>query len=80
MLKVKLAPTGKKHQRSYQIVIAEGKSKITGNKLDVLGHFHPLVSKTDPARFVIDLEKLKSWIARGAQVTPKIRKLAHLDK
>lgn len=80
MLKVKLAPTGKKHQRHYQIIIAEGKSKITGKKLDVLGHFHPLVSKSDPARFVVDLEKLKTWIGRGAQVTPKIRRLVHLDK
>jgi small subunit ribosomal protein S16 len=41
MLKIKLQPTGKRHQRFYRIVVAEGKSKLSGKVIDTLGTYNP---------------------------------------
>jgi len=77
MLMIKLAPTGKKHQRHYRVVVTEKKTKLTGNHQAVLGHYHPLLAKSDPRRLVLDQALLAQWIARGAQLTDRVRKLAN---
>ncbi|MBI2587326.1 30S ribosomal protein S16 [Candidatus Amesbacteria bacterium] len=73
MLKIKLTPTGKKHQIHYRIVVAEENTKLTGAPVATLGHFHPSTH-----HLTIDHELLQSWVAKGAQPTAKIRDLLHL--
>lgn len=74
MLKIKLQPTGKKHQRSYRIVVAEGKSKLSGKVIDSLGSYNP----HDPENKIqIDEKNYQSWVAKGAQPTDTIRKLVN---
>jgi small subunit ribosomal protein S16 len=73
MLKIKLAPLGKKHEIHYRIIVAEEHSKLTGDRLVVLGHYHPL-----QGTLKVDLEEVKSWISKGAQPTDKIRRLLRL--
>jgi len=75
---IKLAPTGKKHQRHYRIVLTEKKKKLTGSHQAILGHYHPLLAKTNPDRLVVDQAKVTHWISQGAQVTDRIRKLVHV--
>ena len=72
MLKIKLQPTGKKHQRFYRIVVAEGKSKLSGKVIDTLGSYNP----HDPENIiVINKENYQLWLNKGAQPTDTIRKL-----
>jgi small subunit ribosomal protein S16 len=72
MLKIKLQPTGKRHQRSYRIVVAEGKSKLSGKVIDSIGSYNP----HDPENKIqINKENYQSWLAKGAQPTDTIRKL-----
>ena len=72
MLKIKLQPTGKKHQRYYRIVVAEGKSKLVGKVIEILGTYNP----HDPEnRIEINKENYQSWLSKGAQPTDTIRKL-----
>ncbi len=73
MLKIKLQPTGKKHQRSYRIVVAEGKSKLTGTVLEILGTYNP--HEEDEKKITINKESYDSWLSKGAQPTDTIRKL-----
>lgn len=72
MLKIKLQPTGKRHQISYRIVVAEDKSKLSGTVMDILGTYNPHLTENQ-----IDLDKAKydSWLKKGAQPTDTIRKL-----
>ncbi|MFA6518658.1 MAG: 30S ribosomal protein S16 [Candidatus Shapirobacteria bacterium] len=70
MLKIKLFPKGKKHQRTFRIVIAENTSKYNGNVVDDIGFFTP---QTDT--LTIDQEKLNSWIKKGAKATAGVDKL-----
>ena len=70
MLRIKLAPTGKKGNIHYRISVVEGKSKLTGDPVEVLGHYHPTENK-----LTLDEERLKFWIGQGAQISDRVKKL-----
>lgn len=70
MLKIKLFPKGKKHQRTFRIVVAENTSKYNGKVTDDLGFFTPQTKVLN-----IDQEKLKIWIKNGAKPTVGVAKL-----
>ena len=72
MLKIKLQPTGKTHQRYYRIVVAEGKSKLTGTVVAQLGTYNPHDAEN---KIVIKKEDYQLWINKGAQPTDTVRKL-----
>jgi small subunit ribosomal protein S16 len=72
MLKIKLQPTGKKHQRFYRIVVAEGKSKLSGKVIDTLGTYNP---HDVDNKIEINKENYQLWLNKGAQPTDTIRKL-----
>lgn len=75
MLKIKLAPFGKKHQRHFRLVVTERREKLTGHHLDVLGHYHPLLPRSDKSRLVIHSAKVTYWLSQGVQPTDRIRRL-----
>jgi small subunit ribosomal protein S16 len=72
MLKIKLQPTGKKHQRSYRIVVAEGKSKLSGKVLESIGTYSPHETEN---KITVDKEKYTEWQKKGAQPTETLKKL-----
>ncbi len=73
MLKIKLQPTGKKHQRSYRIVVAEGKSKLSGKVLDSIGTYNP--HEEPEKKITVNQESYQAWLKKGAQPTETLRKL-----
>lgn len=75
MLKIKLFPRGKKHQRSFRIVVAEARSKSNGNFVADLGFFTPQTKTLN-----IDKEKLNQWIKNGAKLTYGVDRLLNPDK
>lgn len=75
MLKIKLFPRGKKHQRTFRIVAAESRTKFNGNFVDDLGFYTPQTKTIQ-----IDQEKLKTWVKNGAQITIGVDKLLNPDK
>lgn len=70
MVKIKLLPTGKKHAIQYRVVVAEENSKLTGSPVDLLGTY-----QTKPEKLNLDTEKLQAWLAKGAQLTPGVRRI-----
>jgi len=75
MLKIKLSPRGKKHQRTYRIVIAEQHSKVDGRFIDELGFYTPQTKTLN-----IDQDKLARWQKNGAQLTTGVDKLLNPAK
>lgn len=73
MLRIKLFPTGKKHQRKYRIVVVEKRRKLEGNYLENLGWYDPL---SEPETVVLDKDRYNQWIEKGAQPTRTVRNLA----
>jgi small subunit ribosomal protein S16 len=72
MLKIRLARTGSKNSPSYRIVVSEKRTKRDNNNLVVLGFYDP---KTKPATVKINQALLNSWLKKGAQLTPAVKKL-----
>ena len=77
MLKIKLTPTGKTHRRYYRIVVAEGKSKLTGKYIKLLGNYDPHDPKN---KLTLNKKLYQEWIAKGAQPTKTIINLVNKNK
>jgi small subunit ribosomal protein S16 len=73
-VKIRLARGGAKKRPYYRVVVADQRSPRDGKFIEKIGHYNPLLAKTDPNRMVIDLEKAKAWIAKGALPTEAIEK------
>ncbi len=71
-LKIRLSRGGSKHRPYYRIVIADARSPRDGKFIDRVGSFNPLLAKDDEKRVVLDLEKTKEWLAKGAQPTDRV--------
>lgn len=70
MLKIRLMRTGKRNQPSYRIVVAEARSKRSGQYVENLGNWNP---KTKELK--IEKKRYHYWLNQGAQPTEKVRKL-----
>lgn len=75
MLKIKLKPTGKIHQRSFRIVVSPDRSKSNGKFIDDLGFYTPQTKTLQ-----IDKDKMAKWLKNGAQLTLGVDKLLNPDK
>jgi small subunit ribosomal protein S16 len=74
---IRLARAGTKKRPVYHIVAADSRFPRDGRFIERLGHFNPLLPKDNEARLKLDLDKVKSWMAKGAQ--PSDRVMRFLD-
>jgi len=72
MVKIRLRRTGAKGKPSYRLVVADSRSPRDGAFIDIIGHFNPL---TDPETVVINEEKARHWLSKGAQPTDTAARL-----
>ncbi len=64
MLKIKLKLIGKKHQRSFRIIVQEAREKLKGKFVEDLGWWNPHFDK-----FKIKKDRVLYWLKKGAQPT-----------
>lgn len=74
-LKIRLSRGGAKKRPFYRIVIADARAPRDGRFVEKIGTFDPLKPQDDTTRLVLDAEKAKAWIAKGAQPTDRVLKL-----
>lgn len=72
MVKIRLTRMGDKKNPFYRVVVADSRSPRDGKFIDVVGTYNPL---TDPAELKLDNEKIKTWLANGAQPTDTVKAL-----
>lgn len=70
MLSIRLRNVGKKHQRSFRLVVQEAKSKVQGKFLEDLGWWNPHTDKAD-----LKTDRAQYWISKGAQPSQTVREL-----
>ena len=70
MVKIRLKRMGRKKLPVYKIVVAESMSKRDGRAVDILGTYNPKSKELQ-----IDVEKVKEWLAKGAQPTDRVAAL-----
>ena len=78
-LKIRLSRGGAKKRPFYKIVVAEALSPRDGKFIERLGSYNPMVAKDHAERLVLDVERAKYWISKGAQPTLRVAKMLSSD-
>ena len=63
---------GAKKSPTYRVVVKEKLSKRDGAYLENLGTYNPT---RQPAEVKLNMERVRYWLARGAQPTDTVRQL-----
>jgi small subunit ribosomal protein S16 len=63
---------GAKKNPIWRVVAADQRSKRDGRVLETLGHYN---AQTEPSTIVLDEDKVRAWLAKGAQPSTTVKKL-----
>ncbi len=74
-MKIRLARGGSKKRPFYRIVAADSRMPRDGRFIEKLGTYNPLLPKDDEARVQMDLDRIKHWLAEGAQPTDRVSRM-----
>ena len=64
-VKIRMTRIGRRHRPFFRINAVDGRTPRDGKILEKLGHYDPLEKDADK-QVVIDLEKVKVWLDKGA--------------
>lgn len=70
--RIRLTRMGRKKAPHYRIVVAHSSSPRDGRTVETLGYYKPL---SNPARLVVNLERVEYWMGQGALPTETVRSL-----
>jgi ribosomal protein S16 len=70
MLTIRLYPTGRKHKRTYRIVLANKKHHVTKQYIENLGIYNPVTKVT-----VLNEERVKYWLAENIEVSDRVSRV-----
>jgi small subunit ribosomal protein S16 len=71
-VRIRLTRVGATKQPTYRVVVADSASARDSRSIEILGHYNP---RSNPVEFVVDADKTKSWIAKGAQPSETVARL-----
>lgn len=71
-VRLRLTRVGSRKNPIWRVVVADQRSKRDGRVIETVGHYN---AQTQPSTIVIDEEKVRGWLARGAQPSETVRKL-----
>ena len=71
-VKIRLARYGAKKKPFYRVVAADSIFPRDGRFIDVLGTYDP---RDKEKGLKINVEGIRSWVARGAQVSATVRRI-----
>ncbi len=74
MVVIRLARFGKKHSPKYRVTVADQRRWLGGKSIEVVGHYNPAPKGTEVG-WVVDMEKINAWIAKGAQPSDRVKSL-----
>jgi len=63
---------GGKKDPIWRIVVADQRSPRDGRFIENVGQYNP---QTDPSTINLDEDRVRAWLAKGAQPTETVRKL-----
>ncbi len=71
-VRLRLTRIGGKKDPVWRVVVADQRSPRDGRVIETVGHYN---AQTEPSTIVIDEERVRSWLDRGAQPSSTVRKL-----
>jgi small subunit ribosomal protein S16 len=71
-VRLRLTRVGGTKDPIWRVVVADQRSPRDGRVIETVGRYN---AQTDPSTIAIDEERVRAWLARGAQPTRTVRKL-----
>lgn len=72
MVKIRLRREGSKDRPYYKVVVADSRARREGAYIEQVGTYNPMKGEENSD---LDLEKIDSWIGKGAQPSETVRNL-----
>jgi small subunit ribosomal protein S16 len=66
---------GGKKDPIWRVVAADQRSPRDGRVIEILGQYN---AQTEPSTIKVDEERVRDWLAKGAQPTAQVRKLLRI--
>ena len=71
-VRLRLTRIGGRKDPVWRVVVADQRSPRDGRVIETVGHYN---AQTHPSTIVLDEERIRAWLAQGAQPTDTVRKL-----
>ena len=71
-VRLRLTRVGGRKNPIWRVVVADQRSKRDGRVIETVGHYN---AQTEPSTIVIDEERVRDWLAKGAQPSDPVRRL-----
>jgi small subunit ribosomal protein S16 len=75
-VRLRLTRIGSRKNPIWRVVVADQRSKRDGRVIETVGQYN---AQTNPSTIVLDEERIRDWLARGAQPTDTVRKLLRIQ-
>jgi small subunit ribosomal protein S16 len=75
-VRLRLTRIGGRNNPVWRVVVADQRAKRDGRVIEIVGHYN---AQTDPSTITLDEERVRDWLARGAQPTDTVRKLLRVQ-
>jgi small subunit ribosomal protein S16 len=71
-VRLRLTRVGGRKDPVWRVVVADQRSPRDGRFIETVGQYNP---QTQPSTIKLDEERVRTWLAKGAQPTDTVRKL-----
>ena len=71
-LKIRLSRAGTKKRPVYRVVVTDSRNPRDGRFIEKVGTYNPLLKKDDKNRVLLDVDKIKEWMSKGAKPSDRI--------
>ena len=75
-VRLRLTRVGSRKNPIWRVVVADRRAKRDGRVIETVGHYN---AQTNPSTIVLDEERVRDWLSRGAQPTDTVRKLLRIQ-
>jgi small subunit ribosomal protein S16 len=71
-VRLRLTRVGGRKDPVWRVVVADQRSPRDGRVIETVGQYN---AQTDPSTIVLKEDRIREWLAKGAQPTETVRKL-----
>lgn len=71
---IRLSRAGAKKRPYYRVVVADSRMPRDGRYIERVGSYNPMLPKDSEERVILDLEKIKAWMEKGAQPSDRVQR------
>lgn len=72
MLMIRLRRMGARNNPYYRVVVSDSRRRPTAAAVEEIGSYDP---RQNPAKLVVERERIEHWVAQGAHMSPTLKKL-----